>query len=48
MPIVGPPETMNDTFIQQIVASLQAAIDELNWASPIATVSASADMATAL
>lgn len=26
MPIVGPPETMNDTFIQQIVDSAQAAI----------------------
>jgi dipeptidyl aminopeptidase/acylaminoacyl peptidase len=26
MPIVGPPETMNDTFIQQIVDSARAAI----------------------
>jgi dipeptidyl aminopeptidase/acylaminoacyl peptidase len=26
MPIVGPPETMNDTFIQQIVESARAAI----------------------
>ena len=28
MPIVGDPETMNDTFIDQIVASAQAAIDK--------------------
>jgi dipeptidyl aminopeptidase/acylaminoacyl peptidase len=28
MPIVGSPETMNDTFIQQIVDSAQAAIDK--------------------
>jgi len=28
MPIVGDPETMNDTFIEQIVASAQAAIDK--------------------
>jgi dipeptidyl aminopeptidase/acylaminoacyl peptidase len=28
MPIVGDPETMNDTFIEQIVASARAAIDE--------------------
>jgi dipeptidyl aminopeptidase/acylaminoacyl peptidase len=28
MPIVGPPETMNDTFIQQIVDSARAAIDK--------------------
>mgnify|MGYP002777874959 CR=1 FL=1 len=27
MPIVGDPETMNETFIEQIVASAQAAID---------------------
>ncbi len=27
MPIVGDPETMNDTFIEQIVASAQACID---------------------
>jgi len=27
MPIVGDPETMNDTFIEQIVASAKAAID---------------------
>ncbi|MEZ5978718.1 MAG: prolyl oligopeptidase family serine peptidase [Planctomycetota bacterium] len=27
MPIVGDPETMNDTFIEQIVAASQAAID---------------------
>lgn len=27
MPIVGDPETMNDTFVEQIVASAQAAID---------------------
>jgi len=28
MPIVGSPETMNDTFIQQIVASARAAIEK--------------------
>jgi dipeptidyl aminopeptidase/acylaminoacyl peptidase len=28
MPIVGDPETMNDTFVEQIVASARAAIDE--------------------
>jgi dipeptidyl aminopeptidase/acylaminoacyl peptidase len=28
MPIVGDPETMNDTFIQQIVDSAKAAIDK--------------------
>ena len=28
MPIVGDPETMNDTFIEQIVASARAAIDK--------------------
>lgn len=28
MPIVGPPETKNDTFIKQIVDSAQAAIDK--------------------
>lgn len=28
MPVVGDPETMNDTFIEQIVASAQAAIDK--------------------
>ncbi len=28
MPIVGPPESMNDTFVEQIVASAQAAIDK--------------------
>jgi dipeptidyl aminopeptidase/acylaminoacyl peptidase len=27
MPIVGEPETMNDTFVEQIVASAKAAID---------------------
>lgn len=27
MPIIGDPETMNDTFIEQLVASAQAAID---------------------
>lgn len=27
MPIVGEPETMNDTFVEQIVSSAQAAID---------------------
>ena len=28
MPIVGDPQTMNDTFVQQIVASAKAAIDK--------------------
>lgn len=28
MPVVGDPETMNDTFIEQIVASAKAAIDK--------------------
>lgn len=28
MPIVGPPETKNDTFVKQIVESAQAAIDK--------------------
>ena len=28
MPIVGPPETKNDTFVKQIVDSAQAAIDK--------------------
>jgi dipeptidyl aminopeptidase/acylaminoacyl peptidase len=27
MPIVGPPETMNDTFIEQVVSSARAAIE---------------------
>lgn len=30
MPVVGDPKTMNDTFVDQIVASAQAAIDKLN------------------
>ena len=30
MPVVGDPQTMNDTFIEQIVASAQAAIDYLD------------------
>ena len=29
MPVIGDPETANDTFIEQIVASAQAAIDHL-------------------
>ena len=29
MPVVGDPETMNDTFIEQIVAAAQAAIDKV-------------------
>jgi dipeptidyl aminopeptidase/acylaminoacyl peptidase len=28
MPVVGDPETMNDTFLEQVVASAQAAIDQ--------------------
>ncbi|MFT7485891.1 MAG: dipeptidyl aminopeptidase/acylaminoacyl peptidase, partial [Candidatus Paceibacteria bacterium] len=28
MPVVGDPETMNDTFVEQIVAAAQAAIDK--------------------
>jgi len=37
MPVVGDPETMNDTFVEQIVAAAQAAIDvavELGVADP--------------
>lgn len=30
MPIVGDPETMNDTFLEQAVSSTRAAIDELD------------------
>jgi dipeptidyl aminopeptidase/acylaminoacyl peptidase len=30
MPIVGDPETMNDTFLEQAVSSARAAIDELD------------------
>ena len=30
MPVVGDPETMNNTFIEQIVASAKAAIDKLD------------------
>ena len=30
MPVVGDPETMNETFIDQIVSSAKAAIDKLN------------------
>ncbi len=30
MPVVGDPKTMNDTFIEQIVASAKAAIDTLS------------------
>jgi dipeptidyl aminopeptidase/acylaminoacyl peptidase len=30
MPVVGEPETMNDTYVQQITASAKAAIDTLN------------------
>ncbi|MFQ6617161.1 MAG: S9 family peptidase [Fidelibacterota bacterium] len=30
MPVVGDPKTMNDTFVEQIVASARAAIDKLN------------------
>jgi dipeptidyl aminopeptidase/acylaminoacyl peptidase len=29
IPVVGDPETMNDTFIEQVVASAQAAIDAM-------------------
>jgi dipeptidyl aminopeptidase/acylaminoacyl peptidase len=28
MPVVGPPETVNDSFIEQVVASAKAAIDK--------------------
>jgi dipeptidyl aminopeptidase/acylaminoacyl peptidase len=28
MPVVGPPETANDTFVEQVVASAKAAIDK--------------------
>ena len=30
LPIVGDPETMNDTFIEQIVSGAKAAIDYLD------------------
>ena len=30
MPVVGDPKTMNDTFVEQIVDSLKAAIDKLD------------------
>lgn len=30
MPVVGDPKTMNDTFVQQIVANVKAAIDKLD------------------
>jgi dipeptidyl aminopeptidase/acylaminoacyl peptidase len=30
MPVVGDPETMNDTFVEQIVASARAAIEKLD------------------
>jgi dipeptidyl aminopeptidase/acylaminoacyl peptidase len=30
MPVIGDPKTMNDTFVDQIVSSLQAAIDKLD------------------
>lgn len=30
MPVVGTPETMNDTFVEQIVGAAKAAIDELD------------------
>jgi dipeptidyl aminopeptidase/acylaminoacyl peptidase len=30
MPVIGDPQTMNDTFIEQIVSSLKAAIDKLD------------------
>ena len=28
MPVIGDPETANDTYIEQIVASAKAAIDK--------------------
>ena len=31
MPVIGDPETMNDTFIQQIVDAAHAAIDHAVW-----------------
>jgi dipeptidyl aminopeptidase/acylaminoacyl peptidase len=30
MPVIGDPKTMNDTFVQQIVSNVQAAIDKLD------------------
>ncbi len=30
MPVIGDPKTMNDTFVEQIVSSLKAAIDKLD------------------
>ena len=49
MPIIGPGETANDTYIEQLVASAQAAVDKARraWASPIAIASSSAATATA-
>jgi len=35
MPVVGDPKTMNDTFVEQIVDSLKAAIDKLDSMSVI-------------
>ena len=29
IPVIGDPETMNDTFVEQIVAAAQAAVDEM-------------------
>jgi dipeptidyl aminopeptidase/acylaminoacyl peptidase len=30
MPVIGDPETMNDTFVEQIVAAAKAGIDKLD------------------
>ena len=30
MPVIGDPETMNDTYIEQVVSSAKAAVDELD------------------
>ena len=49
MPIIGPGETANDTYVEQLVASAQAAVDRGGrpWGSPTATRSASEATATA-
>ena len=49
MPIVGEPETVNDTFVEQIVVEREGGDRQggRRWASPTATASASAGTATA-
>ena len=48
MPIVGPGETANDTYIQQLVSSAQAAVDRaVELGITIAIASSSAATVTA-